>query len=132
VTFQIGEHITVLGDPVLLRVVMQNLLANAWKYTAKKKEPRIVFGAMQQDQEQVIFVQDNGAGFPREEAGRIFEAFHRLHNEKEFRGTGIGLATVKRIITRHNGRVWAEGDTGRGATIYFTLPDSRDTDRSPE
>jgi signal transduction histidine kinase len=122
VTFQIGEHITVPGDPALLRIVMQNLLANAWKFTVAQKESRIVVGAMQQDQEQVIFVKDNGAGFPREKAGRIFEAFQRLHSEKEFSGTGIGLATVKRIIIRHNGRVWAEGDTGRGATIYFTLP----------
>jgi len=120
--FRIKEHVTVQGDPALLRIVMQNLLANAWKYSANEKELLIVFGAMQQGQEQVVFVQDNGAGFPREKAGRIFEVFQRLHSEKEFSGTGIGLATVKRIIARHNGRVWAEGDTGRGATIYFTLP----------
>ena len=121
-TFRIEENITVMGDPMLLRIVMQNLLANAWKYTGKQKEAEIRFGVMQQDHEQVLFVQDNGAGFEKENAGRIFDAFQRLHSDKEFKGTGIGLATVKRIITRHNGRIWAEGEAGKGATFYFTLP----------
>lgn len=121
-TFRIEENITVMGDPMLLRIVMQNLLANAWKYTSKQKQAEIRFGAMQQDREQVLFVQDNGAGFAQENAGRIFDAFQRLHTDKEFKGTGIGLATVKRIITRHNGRVWAEGEADKGATFYFTLP----------
>lgn len=121
-TFRIEENITVMGDPILLRIVMQNLLGNAWKYTGKQTEAEIRFGAMKQDHEQVLFVQDNGAGFKKENAGRIFAAFQRLHTDKEFEGTGIGLATVKRIITRHNGRIWAEGEAGKGATIYFTLP----------
>lgn len=120
--FKIEENVTVMGDPTLLRVVMQNLLGNAWKYTGKQKQTVIEFGAMMQGQERVFFVRDNGAGFEKEKAARIFDAFQRLHKDAEFKGTGIGLATVKRIITRHNGRVWAEGEPGKGATIFFTLP----------
>jgi signal transduction histidine kinase len=124
VVFRIEEDITVIGDPMLLRIVMQNLLGNAWKYTGKQKEAVIRFGAIKQDQEQAFFVQDNGAGFEKNKAGRVFDAFQRLHKDEEFKGTGIGLATVKRIITRHNGRVWAEGEPGKGAAIYFTLPEA--------
>lgn len=121
-SFIIEENITVTADPTLMRVVMQNLLGNAWKYTAKQKLAEIRFGAKEQDHERVIFVRDNGAGFEKDKAGRVFDAFQRLHKDEEFKGTGIGLATVKRIITRHNGSVWAEGEPGKGATIYFTLP----------
>jgi len=85
-TFRIEKNITVMGDPILLRIVMQNLLGNAWKYTGKQTEAEIRFGAMKQDHEQVLFVQDNGAGFEKENAGRIFAAFQRLHTDKEFEG----------------------------------------------
>jgi light-regulated signal transduction histidine kinase (bacteriophytochrome) len=123
VVFRVDDDIAAMADPMLLRIVMQNLLGNAWKYTGKQKEAVIRFGAIKQDQERVFFVQDNGAGFEKEKAGRVFDAFQRLHKDEEFKGTGIGLATVKRIITRHNGRVWAEGEPGKGATFYFTLPE---------
>ena len=122
VTFTIEESAKAQGDPALLRVVMQNLLGNAWKYTGKQKDAKIVFGVSKQEGEEVFFVRDNGAGFSAEPADRIFEAFQRLHSDKEFQGTGIGLATVKRIITSHEGRVWAEAAVGKGATFYFTLP----------
>ena len=122
VTFTIKESATVQGDPALLRVVMQNLLGNAWKYTSKQNDAKIVFGVTNQEGKEVFFVRDNGAGFAAEQADRIFEAFQRLHSDKEFKGTGIGLATVKRIISSHEGRVWAEGAVGKGATFYFTLP----------
>jgi signal transduction histidine kinase len=122
VTLRIEEGVEVNGDSALLRVVMQNLLGNAWKYTGKQKEAAIEFGVIKREGRKIFFVKDNGAGFSTEQAGRIFEAFHRLHSDREFRGSGIGLATVKRIISRHAGRVWAEGEKGKGAIIYFTLP----------
>jgi signal transduction histidine kinase len=122
VTFRIEEGAEAKGDPALLRVVLQNLLGNAWKYTSKQREALIEFGVMKEGGEEIFFVRDNGAGFDREKAGRLFEAFHRLHSDKEFKGIGIGLATVKRIISRHAGRVWADGEVGKGATVYFTLP----------
>ncbi len=121
--FTIAESATVQGDPVLLRVVMQNLLHNAWKYTGKNKDAEITFGITEDQGERVYFVKDNGAGFAGEQADGIFEAFHRLHTDKEFEGSGIGLATVRRIISRHDGRVWAEGAVGKGATFYFTIPE---------
>jgi signal transduction histidine kinase len=122
VTFTIESGAAVTGDAVLLRAVMHNLLANAWKFTGRQKEALIEFGVMKRSGEEIFFVRDNGAGFDNEQAGRIFEAFQRLHSNKEFKGTGIGLATVKRIITRHGGRVWAEGEKGKGAAFYFTIP----------
>ncbi len=122
VQFMIGERLTAQGDPALLRVVLQNLLGNAWKYTGKRPDAQIAFGMTKREGERVFFVKDNGAGFPGEQADGIFEAFRRLHSDKEFPGTGIGLATVKRIISRHEGRIWAEGEVGQGATFYFTLP----------
>jgi light-regulated signal transduction histidine kinase (bacteriophytochrome) len=127
VTLKIEEGVEVSGDLALLHVVMQNLLGNAWKYTCKQKEAVIEFGVIQQEGEELFFVRDNGAGFDPEQADRIFEAFHRLHSEREFRGSGVGLATVKRIISRHAGRIWAEGEVGKGATIYFSLPKMEST-----
>ncbi len=124
VTFKIEDGVDVMGDAVLLRAAMQNLLSNAWKFTGRQKEALIEFGAMGRNSEKIFFVRDNGAGFENEQADRVFEAFHRLHSDKEFQGTGIGLATVKRIITRHGGRVWAEGEKGKGAAFYFTVPGS--------
>ena len=116
---------TTRADARLVRVALENLLGNAWKFTAQRPVARIEFGERRQKQgnleERLYFVRDNGAGFNMALAGKLFKAFQRLHTADEFPGTGIGLATVKRIITRHGGRVWAEGEVGQGATFYFTL-----------
>jgi PAS domain S-box-containing protein len=109
------------GDPQLIRVVLENLIGNSWKFTSKAESARIDFGKLDIAGEQAFYVKDNGAGFDMEHAGRLFGAFQRLHDTTEFAGTGIGLATVQRIINRHGGRVWAEGQVGKGATIYFTI-----------
>jgi light-regulated signal transduction histidine kinase (bacteriophytochrome) len=110
------------GDPKLLRVVFENLLNNAWKFTATKLYSKIEFNTLpQSDDTTIYFVSDNGAGFDMAYANKLFGAFQRLHTVDEFPGTGIGLATVQRIIHRHGGRVWAEGAVGEGATFYFTL-----------
>lgn len=119
----IGSGIKVEGDSHLLQIVLDNLLGNAWKYTGKKGEPRIEFGLAEQDGERAYFVKDNGVGFNMNYADKLFGAFQRLHKEADFPGTGIGLATVQRIIHRHGGRIWAEAEEGRGATFYFTIGD---------
>jgi len=109
------------GDPRLIRIVLENLLGNAWKFTGKKTMAEIGFGSTTKDNKKVYFIRDNGAGFDMEYAERIFAPFQRLHSVEEYPGTGIGLATVKRIIHRHGGTVRAEGSPGEGATFYFTL-----------
>jgi PAS domain S-box-containing protein len=119
VEFVIAEGITAEGDPELLRVVMENLLGNAWKYTMHSSPSRIEFGVTEQENRQVVFVRDNGVGISMTDTERIFKPFERLHASSEFPGTGIGLATVSRIIERHHGRIWCEGEAGRGATFYF-------------
>src|SRR5262249_33518834 len=96
-------------------------LNNAWKFTSKAKSPRIEFGAANSGGETIYYVRDNGAGFDMAYANKLFQAFQRLHSVAEYPGTGIGLATVQRVIHRHGGRLWAEGEPGRGATFYFTL-----------
>ncbi len=121
VNFVIKPGILVQGDPVLLRVVMQNLLENAWKFTAKRADALIEFGAMEHEGTRAYFVRDNGAGFDMKDAAKLFQPFERLHRSIDFPGTGIGLATVHHIVTRHGGRVWAEGAVDKGATFYFTL-----------
>jgi PAS domain S-box-containing protein len=120
--FVIAPGVLVEGDPQLLKVVLENLLSNAWKFTSNQISTRIEFGIRsQQNVKQAYFVKDNGAGFDMEYADKLFGAFQRLHTTDEFPGTGIGLATVQRIIRRHGGYVWAEGAVGQGATFYFTL-----------
>jgi len=121
VTVLIGDGVNANGDAALLRVVLDNLLGNAWKYTGQREEGLIEFGAKEIDGEPVYFVRDNGAGFDNADADKIFIPFQRLPGAEECRGFGIGLATVERIIQRHGGRAWAEGDLGKGATIFFTL-----------
>jgi light-regulated signal transduction histidine kinase (bacteriophytochrome) len=117
----IADDLVAQGDSRLLRVVMENLLGNAWKYTSRHDSATIQFGLHQNGGRPVYFVRDDGAGFDATYADRLFGAFQRLHAPTEFPGTGIGLATVQRIINRHGGKVWAEGAVERGATFYFTL-----------
>ena len=109
------------GDPNLLRIALENLLRNAWKFTAKHAAPTIEFGTLHEGDKPVYFVSDNGAGFDMTYAGKLFGAFQRMHKPQEFEGTGIGLAIVHRIIQRHGGRIWAEAEPERGATFFFTL-----------
>ncbi|MCC6878354.1 MAG: GAF domain-containing protein [Rhodocyclaceae bacterium] len=119
--FAIAPGVKAHGDERLLRVVLQKLFANAWKFSAQRDVAHIEFGARQADGDLAYFVRDDGVGFDMKYVDKLFGAFQRLHGIKEFAGTGIGLATVQRIVQRHGGRVWAEGETGKGATFYFTL-----------
>jgi PAS domain S-box-containing protein len=109
-------------DPVLLRALFDNLLGNAWKFSGKTLTPCVAFGATQRDDVRTFYVRDNGAGFDMAFANKLFGPFQRLHTQEEFPGTGIGLATVQRIVHRHGGKLWAEGKVDEGATFYFTLP----------
>lgn len=121
VDLRVHDDLHCHGDVRLLTVLLENLLDNAWKFTRKVAEPTVWVGSLSSDGEEVFFVRDNGAGFEMEHAERMFGAFQRLHTDSEFEGTGIGLATVQRIVNRHGGRIWAEGRVDEGATIYFTL-----------
>lgn len=118
----VEEGCVAFGDPQLLRMLMQNLLENAWKYTKRETAPRIAFGRESTEEDAAFFVRDNGVGFDMKYAGRLFAPFQRLHKPEEFEGTGIGLATVARIVHNHGGKVWAESAPGKGTTLYFTLP----------
>lgn len=120
----IEPGIRVLGDAWLLRVVLDQLLENAWKFTARRAEAAIEFGTREDTSEAVFYLRDNGVGFDMAAANGLFGAFHRLHNAGDFPGTGIGLATVQRVIHKHGGQVWAEAEIDRGATFYFTLRSS--------
>jgi signal transduction histidine kinase len=121
VEFVITEGLTVNGDTALLRVALENMLGNAWKFTGKQPKARIEFGVTHHEGKPTYYVRDNGVGFDMTYVGKIFAPFQRLHSNDEFPGTGIGLATVQRIILRHGGKVWAEGTVGKEATFYFTL-----------
>ncbi len=123
IKIHIGHLPESIGDPQLLGQVWNNLLSNAIKYTSKKEKAVIEIGSFLKDFETIFFVKDNGAGFNMLYAGKLFGVFQRLHRPKDFEGVGIGLANVKRIITRHGGHCWAEGEVEKGATVYFSLPD---------
>lgn len=116
----IPEHLPVRCDAGLMSVVMENLLSNAWKYTSKTRSARIEVGTQEKEGVTTFFVKDNGAGFEMRYAEKLFSPFQRMHTEQEFPGTGVGLATVQRIIHRHGGRIWADAEVGRGATFSFT------------
>jgi light-regulated signal transduction histidine kinase (bacteriophytochrome) len=121
----IAPNIKAQGDEGLLRIALENLLNNAWKFTRRCAGGRIEFGAEQYNGQLVYFVRDNGAGFDMADADKLFGTFQRLHSDEDFPGTGIGLATVQRIIHRHGGRIWADGKPNQGATFYFTLSNAR-------
>jgi light-regulated signal transduction histidine kinase (bacteriophytochrome) len=121
VTLTVAPAIPALGDARLLRVVLDNLLGNAWKFSAQRGDARVEVGEALHDGERVFFVRDNGAGFDMTYADKLFGVFQRLHSAAEFDGTGVGLAIVRRIVRRHRGRVWADGAVGVGATFFFTL-----------
>lgn len=117
----IAPAVTVVGDLKQLKILMTNLFCNAWKYTAYSASPRIEFGVLHNGPVPVFFISDTGAGFDMKDADRIFRVFTRLHDPARFEGNGIGLATVQRIVNRHGGRIWAEGEPHKGAAFYFTL-----------
>jgi len=121
VAVEVEENIIVRGDQRLLRVVLENLLSNSWKYTSKHPTACIKFGTIQSPGTSIYYVKDDGAGFDMRYADKLFGAFQRLHGIAEFPGTGVGLATASRIIHRHGGEIWAEGQVEKGATFYFTL-----------
>jgi len=129
VKFVIADGVAAMGDGLMLRIVLENLLGNAWKFTQKHPTAQIEFGTKDgngqkttNDKERIYYVRDDGAGFDMAYSDKLFIPFQRLHTNADFPGIGIGLTTVQRIIHRHGGRVWAEGEAGKGATFFFTLP----------
>lgn len=122
VSFKITDDLIVKGDSGLLNILLENLLSNAWKYTSYVKEAIIEFGCEDnQEGEKIFYVRDNGAGFDMKDADKLFEPFKRLHTDNEFKGFGIGLSTVSRVVERHGGKIWADAKVGQGATFYFSL-----------
>lgn len=128
VELRVEPGMSVVGDPGLLRIALQNLLANAWKYSSRSEEPLVEVMSEVFNGERIFIVRDNGAGFDTAHAHRLFQPFQRLHSSREFPGTGVGLATVARVVRRHGGRVWADGAPGAGAAFRFTLPEPEDTE----
>jgi signal transduction histidine kinase len=132
VDFRIESGLFADGDRRLLHAVLENLMSNAWKFTSKRDEAVIAVGSALEGGRRAFFVRDNGAGFDSTKAARMFTPFQRLHSATDFAGTGIGLSTVKRIIERHGGAIWADGETGKGATFYFTLGETAASAVLPE
>jgi len=124
VQWAIEAGLSVRADPALMRIAMQNLLQNAWKFTGKTDRPLIRVGALERGARTVVFVADNGVGFDMAHADKLFGAFQRLHHVGDFPGTGIGLAIVRRIIRRHEGEIWAQAKPGEGATFFFSLKEA--------
>jgi light-regulated signal transduction histidine kinase (bacteriophytochrome) len=125
VEFVIADGLVVEGDPDLMRMVVENLLANAWKFTSRRVAAHIELGSSQlADGELAFFVRDNGAGFDSRYASKLYKPFNRLHTQAEFPGMGIGLALTQRVVHRHGGKIWAQAQVDRGATFYFTVPAS--------
>jgi signal transduction histidine kinase len=125
ISVSIQDNVKVIGDPHLLNSVLDNLLSNAWKFTSKKDLAVVEFGCHDESHRKVYFVKDNGAGFETQFAGnKLFKPFQRLHGQAEFPGTGIGLATVFKIIQRHGGNIWADSEVGKGTQFSFTLPET--------
>jgi light-regulated signal transduction histidine kinase (bacteriophytochrome) len=121
VAFSLTPDLMVEADPHLMHIVLENLLSNAWKFTSRQEHPVIEFGQKSHAKERTFYVRDNGVGFDMAYADKLFGVFQRLHSVSEFPGTGVGLATVHRIISIHGGRIWAESAEGKGTTFYFTL-----------
>jgi light-regulated signal transduction histidine kinase (bacteriophytochrome) len=121
--FTIEPGMKAQGDDRLVRIVLSNMMGNAVKFSAKGKAPKVELGTTKADGGLAYYVRDNGVGFDTNYADKLFMAFQRLHSDREFAGTGIGLAMVQRIVHRHGGRVWAESELGKGSTFYFTLGD---------
>jgi light-regulated signal transduction histidine kinase (bacteriophytochrome) len=120
-SIEIEPHLNTKADVGLIRILFDNLIGNAMKFSSKSDSPQIFIGSTRQNDETVFYVRDNGVGFDQEKADKIFDPFIRLHSPKEFPGTGIGLAIVRKIIERHNGTLWANSKKGKGTTIYFSL-----------
>ena len=126
VEFDVAAELVAIGDKQLLKLMLRNLLGNAWKYTENRPDARVSFFSEEHDDKPVFVIQDNGAGFDMKEAGRLFKPFSRLSGAKGVKGKGIGLATVRRIILCHGGDIWGQGTPGKGATFYFTLPTQKE------
>ena len=120
IEYIIHENLILKCDESLIRIVLVNLLSNALKFSINKQSPKIIFGSLRENDRMIFFVKDNGVGFDMNYYNKLFGTFQRLHNNNEFEGTGIGLVTVKRIIDRHKGKIWAEAEVDKGATFYFT------------
>ena len=120
-TWKIAPHLSARADSSLIYIVLDNLLSNAWKYTSKVSHAHIEVGVLNENRQSVFYVSDNGAGFDIKYADKLFVPFQRLHQANEFEGTGVGLATVQRIIRRHGGQIWAESEPGKGSRFYFTV-----------
>jgi light-regulated signal transduction histidine kinase (bacteriophytochrome) len=122
VKVQIQSGLMVNADPGLLKILVENLIRNAWKFTSKREISHIELGESDKDSQHWYFLRDNGVGFDMKESAKLFTPYERLHSSQEFKGNGIGLAIAKRIVEKHGGSIWAEGEKDKGATFYFQLP----------